>query len=116
MYTKYSIVCEPTMETITARLPDKMIKILNTLVKEEMVDRSELIRRILEIGLREFLIRRALIAYQERKVSLWRAADMAGVTLREMIEAANQALIPISYDLDDLERDLAIVKKQNSRE
>lgn len=99
------------MKTITARLPDKMIKILDALMQEEMSDRSELIRRILEIGLREYLIERALKLYGQRRVSLWKAAEMADVTLREMIEAADRSLIPIHYDLEDLERDLVLVSK-----
>jgi len=49
-------------------------------------------------------------------VSLWKAAQMAQVSLREMIEAADKALIPIYYDTEDLERDLVLVgRKSRSR-
>jgi predicted HTH domain antitoxin len=102
------------METVTARLPEEVIKTLELLAKEEQIDRSELIRRILDVGIQEFLMERALKAYRKREVSLWKAAEMAKVSLRKMIEAADKALIPISYDLDDLERDLAFARTGKS--
>ena len=98
------------METVTARLPEEMIRKLELIAKEEHIDRSELIRRALDIGIQQFLLERALKAYRERKVSLWKAASMAGIPLRLMMKEADKASIPIAYDEEDLERDLAFVK------
>jgi len=103
------------METVTARLPEEMIRKLELLAKEEHIDRSELIRRALAVGIDRFLMDRALKAYREKKVSLWKAAEMAGVTLREMIDEADQASIPISYDEKDLERDFQFAQKEKNR-
>jgi len=104
------------MDTVKARLPRDMIEALETLAKEEQINRSEIIRRTLAIGIRELLMERALKSYRERRVSLWKAAQMAQVSLREMIEAADKALIPIYYDTEDLERDLVLVgRKSRSR-
>ncbi len=102
------------MDTVTVRLPDEIIKKLELIAREEQIDRSEMIRRALDIGIQQFLLERALKAYRERRVSLWRAASMAGLPLRKMIEEADKAAIPISYDEEDLERDLALVKEQQS--
>jgi predicted HTH domain antitoxin len=99
------------METVTARLPDEMIKKLELIAEEEHIDRSEMIRRALDIGIQQFLLERALKAYRARKVSLWKAASMAGLPLRAMMAEADKASIPISYDEEDLERDLAFVKE-----
>ncbi len=100
------------METVTARLPADMLKKLELIAKEEKIDRSELIRRALDIGIQQFLLERALKAYRERRVSLWKAASMAGLPLRTMMKEADKALIPIAYDEDDLGRDFAFVKGQ----
>ncbi len=100
------------METVTARLPEDMIKKLELIAKEEHIDRSELIRRALAIGIQQFLLERALKAYREKRVSLWKAASMAGVPLRVMMKEADKASISIAYDVDDLERDLAFVREQ----
>ena len=102
------------METVTARLPEEMIKKLELIAREEHIDRSELIRRALDIGIQKFLLERALKAYRERQVSLWKAAEMAGISLRAMMREADRVSIPISYDVEDLERDLAFVKDQKS--
>lgn len=88
-----------------------MLKAIEKLAQTSLVDRSELIRRLLDIGLREMLLERALDAYRRRSVSLWKAAEMAQVTLREMIDAADKAMIPISYDVKDLERDFELVNE-----
>lgn len=103
------------MKTVTARLSKDMIKKLELLAEEEHIDRSELIRRVLDIGIQQFLLERALKAYRERRVSLWRAASMAEVPLRVMMSAAAEASIPIYYDEEDLESDLAFVKGQSSQ-
>ncbi len=100
------------METVTARLPEEMIRNLELIAKEEKIDRSELIRRALDIGIQQFLLDRALKAYREKRVSLWKAASMAGLPLRTMIQEADKASIPIAYDAEDLERDLALVKER----
>jgi len=103
------------METVTARLPEDMLKVIEELARASMVDRSELIRRLLEIGIRRMLLERALEAYRKRRVSLWKAAEMAKVTLREMIEAADKAMIPVSYDVKDLERDFELARRGAGR-
>ncbi len=100
------------METVTARLPEDMVKKLELIAREEQIDRSELIRRALDIGIQQFLLERALRAYRERRVSLWKAASMAGIPLRAMMREADKGQIPIAYDEEDLERDLAFVKGQ----
>lgn len=45
-------------------------------------------REVLELGLREYRIRRALEAYRDGRGSLAYAARQAGLTLREMIPLA----------------------------
>jgi predicted HTH domain antitoxin len=52
------------------------------------MDRSELIRRLLDSALQQKRIDDALKAYQDGKVTLWRAAEMSGLSLREMMELA----------------------------
>lgn len=75
------------------------------------MDRSELIRRLLDAALQERRIEEALGAYREGKVTLWRAAEVAGLSLRAMMELTKEKKIPIPYTLEDLERDLDYVKR-----
>lgn len=100
-----------SLETVTARLPRKTLKEIERLAEKEKVDRSELIRRLLDKALQERRIDEALQAYQEGKVTLWKAAEMAGLSLRAMMELTKEKKIPIPYTLEDLERDLKYVKR-----
>jgi len=104
------------LETVTARLPKKTLQEIERLAEKEKVDRSELIRRLLDAALQERRIEEALQAYREGKVTLWKAAEMAGLSLRAMIELTKAKKIPIPYTLEDLERDLEYVKRTTSSE
>lgn len=103
-----------TLETVTARLPRKTLKEIERLAEKERVDRSELIRRLLDAALQQRKIDEALRAYQDGKVTLWKAAEMAGLSLRGMIELVKEKKIPIPYTMDDLNRDLEYVKRRTS--
>lgn len=54
----------------------------------------------------------AVKAYRDEKVTLWRSSEMAGVTLREMMEIVKERKIPVAYSLEDLDRDLEYVRQR----
>ncbi len=63
------------METVTARLPDEMIAKLELIAKKEHIDRSEMIRRALDVGIQQFLSERALKAYREKSLTVESGVD-----------------------------------------
>jgi len=89
-----------------------MLTEIEKLAKKEQIDRSELIRRLLDAALQQRRIDNALRAYQDGKVTLWRAAEMAGLSLRQMMELVKEKKVAIPYTLDDLKRDLEYVRKR----
>jgi len=105
-----------SLEAVTARLPRDMLREVERLAQKEKVDRSELIRRLLDFALQQKRVEEAVAAYQEGKVTLWKAAEMAGVSLREMMELARTKKIPVSYTLDDLRRDIEYVRRKTGGE
>lgn len=105
-----------SLKAVTARLPREMLREVERLAEEMKVDRSELIRRLLDSALQEKRVEKAIQAYREGKVTLWKAADMAGLSLREMIELAREKKIPVSYTLEDLRRDIEFVRRKTSGE
>lgn len=100
-----------SLETVTARLPRKTLKEIERLAEKEKVDRSELIRRLLDAALQERRIDEALQSYRDGKVTLWKAAEMAGFSLRAMMELTKEKKIPVPYTIEDLERDLEYAKR-----
>ena len=61
---------------------------------------------MLYTAIREWKMEYATKLYAENKVTLARAAEEAGVSLREMMEYLRQKRVPMQYDLDDFEQDL----------
>lgn len=51
-------------------------------------------------------IRHRLRQYGKGEVTLARAAEEAGSSVREMMEYLRQQKIPLQYDMEDFERDL----------
>ena len=88
------------------RLPREMIEELDRLSREEGVDRGTLVRRLLSDALREYKIKRALEMYRRGKISLWKAAELAGITYREALEELKRRNIPFRYGREELEADL----------
>jgi predicted HTH domain antitoxin len=105
-----------SLEAVTARLPREILTEVERLAQKEKVDRSELIRRLLDFALQQKKIEEAIQAYQEGRVTLWKAAEMAGVSLRGMMEIAGEKKIPVSYTLADLKRDVDYVRRRTGGE
>ncbi len=105
-----------SLEAVTTRLPKEMLSEIERLAQREKVDRSELIRRLLDFALKQKRVEEAVQAYQDGRVTLWKAAEMAGVSLRRMMEIVKEKKIPVSYTLDDLKRDLDYVRRRINSE
>jgi len=88
---------------VTARLRTELLKEIQKMATEESIDRSSAIQRLLKIGLREYKIKKALNLYRDGKVTLWRAAELAGISLREMMDTIKAKDIPYQYDVEALE-------------
>jgi predicted HTH domain antitoxin len=92
------------MKVITSQIPEEYFKDLEMIQKEEKIDRAEAVRRLLTKAISEWKKERALALLKDHKITIRKAASMAGVTYIEMLELAQD--IDIGYDLEELERDL----------
>jgi len=99
------------MIATSVRLPKEIVEEIEKLSKEEGIDKGTLIRRLIVESLREYKIKKALELYREGKVSLWRAAEIAGITYREALKELKMRSIPFKYDLEDLEVDIGWAMK-----
>ncbi|HID43252.1 MAG TPA: UPF0175 family protein [Archaeoglobaceae archaeon] len=94
------------MKTTSVRLPEEYIEEIDRISDEEGIDRGALLRKFIGNALKEHKIKRALEAYREGKVSLWKAARTAGISYRAALEELKKRNIPFRYDKEDLEHDL----------
>ncbi|MDI3497035.1 UPF0175 family protein [Archaeoglobus sp.] len=99
------------MVTTSVRLPREMVEEIEKISRDEGIDRATLVRRLLSESLREYKTKKALELYREGKVSLWKAAEMAGITYREALEELKRRGIPFKYHLEDLEADVSWATK-----
>ncbi len=93
-------------EIISTRIPSEIAKDLKEIEEEEKTDRATLVRKLLARAIEQWKMERALRLYREGKVTLWRAARLGGITLREMMELAAKEGIQFKYTAKDLEEDI----------
>jgi len=71
------------MSTVkTIRLPEDLARAILHRARLENVDESTAIRQLLAIGVKDYAVK----LYREGKMSLTEAANLANVTMREMID------------------------------
>lgn len=71
-----------------------MLEDLERISKKRGVNRSVVIREMLKQGMREFKLKEALQLLRERKITVWRAAEMADATYREILDSLKQHTLP----------------------
>lgn len=93
-------------KAISFRLPESLKKQLDEMAEEESKDKSTLLRELIESGLKERKIEKALRKYEEGEATLWKASRMAGISLRRMMDLLKEKNIEAQYGMDELEEDL----------
>ena len=99
------------MKNIAARIPPELEAEIEGFMDEEGLDKSSAVRRILEIGILEWRKNRAIQQYRDNKVSLWKASEIAKVSLREMIDILNDHNIQINISTNDIVEDIRAAKE-----
>ena len=73
-------------EMVSFRWEPGLGKRVRALADVENLDRSSVIREALEIGVREKQLANALAQYKTRKITAWKAAGLAEVSLWEFLD------------------------------
>lgn len=87
------------MRTLTITVPDEL--------SAKLEPYRENLSEVLAIGLRELRMGQSLALLQQGGLSLWKAARMAGVSLREMAQYAVAHGVRAEVDEETLEEELA---------
>jgi predicted HTH domain antitoxin len=88
----------------SVRLAREDLKALEELAARLHLERSALIKRALDAGVREILLDEAVRAFQKGRASAWKAARSARVPLAEFIDELKARGVPFRTD-EDLLRD-----------
>ncbi len=89
---------------LTVRVDEETYREIEETADEENVDKSTIARGLLETGIKEAKKKRALGMYREGSCTLWKAAEVAGVSLREMMNLLVEERIPLHVTPDDVDK------------
>ncbi len=92
--------------TISMRLPTREVRRLERLARELGTERPTFLKRALARGAADLMFERARQAYRDGEATLSRAAEIAGLTLRDMLLEMRNADLELNYGVDDLAKDL----------
>lgn len=93
------------MKTISVEVDEETAKALEV-IGQPYLDRPTLIKNILISGLRQYRIELAIQRYLEGEVSTWKAAEMAGISLRKMNKILQEKGVEMHYSEKSLKEDL----------
>lgn len=83
---------------VTLHLDRDLLDEIEDLARNEGVDRTELLRRLLADGLAQRRMENAIDDYSAGRRSAWSASEVAGVSLYEMLDQIAEAGIPYQVD------------------
>ncbi|HLB70701.1 MAG: UPF0175 family protein [Candidatus Methanoperedens sp.] len=76
--------------SVSARIPDEIYKELETFMKEESLEKSASIRKLLSEGLKHWKEQRALKYLEEGEVTFLKAAQMAGLSVWDFADLVRE--------------------------
>ena len=100
---------------VSIRLTEELEKKLRKLAEEEGGDRSTLIRELLVKGLEEKQIDYAIGQYKKGKATMWKAAQIAGVSLWRMIDIFKERKVELNYSEQDFQEDIEPLMRKKRR-
>jgi len=102
----------PKEKTVAARISKDLDEVLDEVSVFEGVDRSTALRKLVEKGARMWRRERAFELLEKGEVTLWKAAEIAGVSLWEMIDIVKDKKINwVKLTPEEIEREFEDAKK-----
>ncbi len=86
------------------RLDEDLIKEFEELAEQENLDRSALVRKISIEGLQQERLNFALQKYMIKEISIERAAEIARISIHDLILKMSQLNIPSNLTLEDIKK------------
>ena len=94
-------------DVLSVKVDKEKLKELEEIARAEQSDRSAVARRLLDAGIRDWKVRRAVETFQAGKASLWKASSESGLSLREFMEVLERRrVVTVGITPAELEREL----------
>ena len=92
--------------TLSTRLAEDEARKIDELAAELGLDRGALLKQLIRKGLRDIQTERALNAYRHGLITISRAAEIAGLSVRDVLLRLSDESIELNYDNRELQRDM----------
>ncbi len=86
------------------RLDEDLIREFEELAEEENLDRSALVKKILVEGLQQERLNFAIQKYMTKDISIERAAEIAKLSIHELILNLSKLGVPSNLTIEDIEK------------
>ncbi len=94
------------LTTISARIPKWQAEELERLAAKKGVDRSAVVRELLASAIQEQRTKDAQELLRSRKISVWKAAEISGLTYREVLDLIRAANVPFPLSSNEMKREM----------
>ncbi len=91
---------------IGIRLPGQIMEKIRRISDEEAEDRSTVIRKLLMMGYRDFVRKKAAEEYSKGRITISKAARQAEITVWEMEKYLIEQGYKSEYSIEDLKKEL----------
>ena len=92
--------------TLSTRLAKEEARKIDELAASLGLDRGAVLKQLIRKGLKEIQIEKALDGYRRGTITLSRAAEIAELTLRDILLRLPEESVELNYDVRELLRDL----------
>ena len=92
-------------ETVSVRIDKEDVKEIDKLSKLEKKTKSNLLREILELGLKDKKLELALEKFRKNEATAWKAARIAEMPLSQFLDVLVEKKIDFHYGVKELEED-----------
>jgi len=106
---------EEELTTVSARIQKSQAEEIERLASKRGTDKSAIIRELLATAIQNKKIEDALNQVQAKRITVWKAAEIAGVTYREMLELLKSHNIPFSLSEQELRREIEEITGESKR-
>ena len=90
------------MKTISARIDEEILEEIEVMIKTKGIDRSDAIRQLIRLGIKEYKLMEALNLLRKRNITVWKAAEITGITYREMLSKLKEYNVPFPITKESL--------------
>jgi len=106
---------EEELTTVSARIQRSQAEEIERLASKRGTDKSAIIRELLAAAIQNKKIEDASNMVQARKITVWKAAEIAGVTYREMLELLKSRNVPFPLSEQELRREIEEITGESTR-